>query len=584
MGSPTTDVLTQRLADQIAGAQQSSKPNVILAGNLRRIAQGQPGPKSFITACSSLGRLGLSDEFLESVYSQVSTDKSNGTPSNVRLQDSGRASEVRREEAEAAAALAEAPGGLFIPKREPGGRRNNGARQEQSPVDRNSAGSQSRSPKRIKLEHVNGGDGGQLSGRSSMPPPPRPVSPAPAPSREEHRSSSPRIKREPAEGKPIPYFKREIHSRSSTPHSRSKIESRDFPDPASREEQLAQDREWYTSDETGPVLGDDTGNPFDGFDDFGVKYKADGRSVQNKFRYSDQKLMQRKRDDDAWETNRMLTSGVAQRRDFGGREADDDDQNETRIHLLVHDVKPPFLEKHRIYTKQLEPVSAVRDPQSDLAVLSRKGSVVVRERRQQRERTRQAQAATTAAGSTLGNIMGVEEEDSTQPEATNTSGSGKNRFSEHMGSTGNATALEISQAVQNLPVFAVQEEFLEIVAENQVLIVVGETGKLQSMLNPNVELGRADDLSHRKWKDDSTRPNAIPCRLHFPRRRHRLHPAPTSRRSLGRQTRRRRDGYQTRGPGRLLDPVRERDECRDGDPICQRGCAAARVPDRFRAQ
>lgn len=81
----------------------------------------------------------------------------------------------------------------------------------------------------------------------------------------------------------------------------------------------------------------------------------------------------KRKDIDSWETNRMLTSGVAQRR--YDEEFVPDDEEGTRVHLLVHDLRPPFLDGRTIFTKQLEPISAVRDPQSDMAVLDRKSVV-----------------------------------------------------------------------------------------------------------------------------------------------------------------------------------------------------------------
>lgn len=141
----------------------------------------------------------------------------------------------------------------------------------------------------------------------------------------------------------------------------------------------------------------------------------------------------KRKDIDNWETNRMLTSGVAQRRDFEGDFLPEDEEG-TRVHLLVHDLRPPFLDGRTIFTKQLEPISAVRDPQSDMAVFSRKGSKVVRERRQQRERQKQAQEATTMAGTALGNIMGVKEDEGDSAVAMpveDTYRSG-NKFAQHL--------------------------------------------------------------------------------------------------------------------------------------------------------
>src|SRR5271155_3333198 len=82
-----------------------------------------------------------------------------------------------------------------------------------------------------------------------------------------------------------------------------------------------------------------------------------------------------------------------------------------------------------------EPVPAIRDNQSDMAVFSRKGSRVVKERRQQKERQKQAQEATNMAGTALGNLMGVKEDEgdsaAAAPGEEEAMKSG-NKFSEHM--------------------------------------------------------------------------------------------------------------------------------------------------------
>ncbi|XHF97963.1 Pre-mRNA-splicing factor ATP-dependent RNA helicase PRP16 [Aspergillus wentii] len=190
----------------------------------------------------------------------------------------------------------------------------------------------------------------------------------------------------------------------------------------------------------------------------------------------------KRKDIDNWETNRMLTSGVAQRRDFDGDFMPEDEEG-TRVHLLVHDLRPPFLDGRTIFTKQLEPISAVRDPQSDLAVFSRKGSKVVRERRQQRERQKQAQDATTVAGTALGNLMGVKEDegDSAVAMPVEDAYKGGNKFAQHMkkGESGQSSfskSKTLREQREFLPAFAVREDLLRVIRDNQVIVVVGETG------------------------------------------------------------------------------------------------------------
>ncbi|KAJ6000642.1 hypothetical protein N7481_001051 [Penicillium waksmanii] len=191
----------------------------------------------------------------------------------------------------------------------------------------------------------------------------------------------------------------------------------------------------------------------------------------------------KRKDIDNWETNRMLTSGVAQRRDYGN-DFRPEDEEATRVHLLVHDLRPPFLDGRTIFTKQLEPISAIRDPQSDMAVFSRKGSKVVRDRRQQRERQKQAQEATNMAGTALGNLMGVKEDEGDSAVAAPVEDvykSGGNKFSKHLKKEeGGASAFSKSKTLREqrefLPAFAVREDLLRVIRDNQVVVVVGETG------------------------------------------------------------------------------------------------------------
>jgi len=308
------------------------------------------------------------------------------------------------------------------------------------------------------------------------------------------------------------------HSRSSTPRSfRDGTPSRpktEFDGPesgVSLEDSAALDRDWYNTAEEGAVLGDESHNPFGGTEDIIWADKERERDLLEKKMAIrsrvNPKHLQRQKDNDAWETNRMLASSVAQTRDqyHGGFE---DDNEDVRIHLLVHDLKPPFLDGKTVFTKQLEPISAVRDPQSDMAVFSRKGSRVVKERRQQKERQKQAQEATGLAGTALGNVMGVKEDDvdSAAP-VTNGEEEVKNKsskFAEHLkkdtGQSDFSRSKSLREQREYLPAFAVREELLKVIRDNQVTIVVGQTGS-----------GKTTQLTQFLYEDGYARHGMIGC-------------------------------------------------------------------------
>ena len=58
-----------------------------------------------------------------------------------------------------------------------------------------------------------------------------------------------------------------------------------------------------------------------------------------------------------WETNRLLTSGVVQRVNV---DEDFEEEAADKVHLLVHQIVPPFLDGRIVFTKQPEPVVPIK--------------------------------------------------------------------------------------------------------------------------------------------------------------------------------------------------------------------------------
>jgi hypothetical protein len=104
----------------------------------------------------------------------------------------------------------------------------------------------------------------------------------------------------------------------------------------------------------------------------------------------------------------MLTSGVVTRKTI---DLDFEDESESTVHVMVHDLKPPFLDGRTVFTKQLDPINPIRDPTSDMAIFSKKGSALVKEKREQAERAKAAAKLAALGGTALGNIMGVKDEE-----------------------------------------------------------------------------------------------------------------------------------------------------------------------------
>ncbi|KAN0061919.1 Pre-mRNA-splicing factor ATP-dependent RNA helicase PRP16 [Thecaphora frezii] len=254
------------------------------------------------------------------------------------------------------------------------------------------------------------------------------------------------------------------------------------------EDEQGLDRDWYSMEEGG-VAGDEDNNPFAQYEDMAGQVSA---PIAAKHQRTTARQAQYNTDADAWENNRLQTSGV------GPRMAIDldhvDDEGENRVHLLVHDLKPPFLDGKTVFTKQLEPVNPVKDPTSDMAVFSRKGSRLVKETREKAERAKAASKVAALSGTTLGNIMGIKDEEAgeaqaaaAQPQAKQSEddggdvgGKGDSKFASHLktnkGGSEFSRGKSLREQRQYLPAFACREDLMKMIRENQVVIVVGETG------------------------------------------------------------------------------------------------------------
>ncbi|KAK8849593.1 hypothetical protein IAR55_004928 [Kwoniella newhampshirensis] len=245
------------------------------------------------------------------------------------------------------------------------------------------------------------------------------------------------------------------------------------------EEQVRLDRDWYSTDDEGAVAPDDEHNPFSQWESLEKEKEEELQAKAVKRQTARQ--AQFNADNELWETNRMETSGVMQK---GGVDADFEDDSDSKVHVLVHDLKPPFLDGTIAYTKQLEPINPVKDGTSDMAIFSKKGSALVRERRERQEREKAAAKAASMAGTTLGNLMGVKDEPDLgsegQKAVDETNYKVDSQFASHMtkneGQSNFARTRTLKQQREYLPAFAVREELMSMIRDNQVLVVVGETG------------------------------------------------------------------------------------------------------------
>ena len=64
----------------------------------------------------------------------------------------------------------------------------------------------------------------------------------------------------------------------------------------------------------------------------------------------------------------IFWSGAVTKLDY---DEDFEEEGEAKVHLLVTNIIPPFLDGRIVFTKQQEPVIPIKDPTSDMAMVSR---------------------------------------------------------------------------------------------------------------------------------------------------------------------------------------------------------------------
>ncbi|XP_054167485.1 pre-mRNA-splicing factor ATP-dependent RNA helicase PRP16-like [Oppia nitens] len=237
----------------------------------------------------------------------------------------------------------------------------------------------------------------------------------------------------------------------------------------SEEEGRRVDREWYDEE--------CDQNPFGEMSEEFIQRREEALKKNKSVQRISAQQRQINKDNEKWETNRLLLSGVVVRVNENFDE--DEDVNEARVHLMVHNIVPPFLDGRIVFTKQPEPIIPVKDSTSDFAILSRKGSALVRYHREMKERKKAQKKEWELSGTRLGDIMGVEKpKDETDNNVEKSDDyKAEHRFKDHINENDKLSdRIKIKKQREFLPAFAVRNDLLNVIRDNNIVIVVGETG------------------------------------------------------------------------------------------------------------
>lgn len=159
------------------------------------------------------------------------------------------------------------------------------------------------------------------------------------------------------------------------------------------------------------------------------------------------------------------------KRRFNDEDDDDGVDEDTISHLIVHQKLPKFLDGKIKFSKQVNPVLPVKDPTCDMAVNAKKGSTLVKELRQQKEAKKAQKKEWELKNTQIGEIMKVKNEDENE-KAVSTY---KDKYSKHLDKS-KVDRKKIELQRKSLPVHSCRDELLQLIDENSIIIVVGETG------------------------------------------------------------------------------------------------------------
>ncbi|XP_044754527.1 ATP-dependent RNA helicase DHX8 [Coccinella septempunctata] len=161
----------------------------------------------------------------------------------------------------------------------------------------------------------------------------------------------------------------------------------------------------------------------------------------------------------------------------------EDEEGEADIEIELVEDKAPFLQGHGGALHDLSPVKIVKNPDGSLAQAAMMQSALAKERREQKMLQREQE---TDSQSSVKGKNWIDPLPSDEPESQIIRGIGlqsqdlpewkKHVIGGKKSSFGKKTNLSIIQQRESLPIYKLKDELCKAVNDNQILIVIGETG------------------------------------------------------------------------------------------------------------
>lgn len=214
---------------------------------------------------------------------------------------------------------------------------------------------------------------------------------------------------------------------------------------------------------------------------------SDGRPMRNRKRLTSP---------ERWEIKQLIASGAVSAADYPDIDeeyhatvtGEGTFEEEEDVDIEVRDDEPPFLAGQTKMSLELSPIRVVKAPDGSLNRSAMAGTGLAKERRDIRQQESRDKAAEQAAEVDLNaqwqDPMVAPEErkfaadlrSAQQPKPDDTVPEWKRVTMGKNQSFGKRTSMSMKQQRESLPVFKFRKQLLDAVRENQLLIVVGDTG------------------------------------------------------------------------------------------------------------
>ncbi|XP_052861874.1 ATP-dependent RNA helicase DHX8 [Anopheles cruzii] len=192
-----------------------------------------------------------------------------------------------------------------------------------------------------------------------------------------------------------------------------------------------------------------------------------------------------------WEIKQMISSGVIDRSEMPDFDEETgllpkDEDSEADIEIEIVEDEPPFLQGHGRALHDLSPVRIVKNPDGSLAQAAMMQTALAKERREQKMLQREQEMDAVPTTMNKNWIDPLPDEDDERTMASNTRGVGmstqdvpewkKAIIGGKKSSFGRKTDMSLVEQRQSLPIYKLRDDLIKAVTDNQMLIVIGETG------------------------------------------------------------------------------------------------------------